>query len=367
MTARSASPGPPTGPAEGAAKALRPLPPPAVRGATAIRDGVVARIAGRAAREALIREAGVSPGRGGLAAPSPSVRVRGGSARLNLSLDLPYPVDIAGACGRMRHDIAERVGGLTGMSVTEVALTVRRLVPAEKLANRKELNGASGPVPEGRPPPTRSATAVALAKGPAGTEPADGEPPPGSPAHRVGGSSSRRPWSARRVPAALTAVVVLAAAGTLLFDIVRVRAGSNAAAWRKSLADELATRPVDDVWMLTGAAIAAVLGLWLIIVALTPGLRRRLPLDAPADSERLHAVLDRNGAALLLRDAAMRVPGVSRARVRVRRRRVQARADVSFRDPDDVGDELTAALRDQLRQLALAHQPRLTVSVRRTT
>ncbi|WP_405719776.1 DUF6286 domain-containing protein [Streptomyces sp. NBC_01537] len=367
MTAQSASPAPSAGPAGDGGEAVRPLPPPAARGATVIRDKAVARLTGRAAREALTRQAGASPGRGGLAAPSSSVRIRGGSARLSLSVDLPYPVDIAGACRPVRRDIAERVAWLTGMSVTEVALTVRRLVPAEKPGEDPQEPGLRTATEEPAPA-TQSATVVSLTKDPAETERAtDGEPPPGSPAHGDGRSSSRRLWSARRVPAALMAAVVLAAAGTLLFDVVRVRSGNSAAAWRKSLADELATRPVDDVWMLTGAAIAAVLGLWLIIVALTPGLRRLLPLNAPADPDRLRALLDRKGAALLLRDAAMRVPGVSRARVRVRRRRVLARADVTFRDPRDVSDELIAALREQLRQLALAHPPRLTVRVRRPT
>ncbi|WP_235613985.1 DUF6286 domain-containing protein [Streptomyces olivochromogenes] len=176
---------------------------------------------------------------------------------------------------------------------------------------------------------------------------------------------THRPWSARRIPAALVASVILVAAAAALFDVVAVRAGRPAAAWRRHLADELATRPLDDVWVLTGAVVAAALGIWLIVLSLTPGLRHWLPLRSPAPG--LRASLDRDGAADLLRDAAMRVPGVSTARVRVRRHRVKARADVRFRDPQQVKDDLTAVLDEERDQLVLARPPRIVVRVRRRT
>ncbi|WP_241787793.1 DUF6286 domain-containing protein [Streptomyces sp. PRh5] len=70
---------------------------------------------------------------------------------------------------------------------------------------------------------------------------------------------------------------------------------------------------------------------------------------------------------MILRDAALRVPGVSAARVRVRRHRVTVRADVRFRDTADVKDELTDAVRREERdQLALARTPRLAVRVHRS-
>ncbi|MEJ8645659.1 DUF6286 domain-containing protein [Streptomyces sp. MS1.HAVA.3] len=172
----------------------------------------------------------------------------------------------------------------------------------------------------------------------------------------------RRPWSARRIPAALTALLIGAAAGTLLFDIIRVHAGRPASAWRTRLADELATRPLDDTWIQISAAVIGLLGLWLIVLALTPGLRDQLPLRTP--DAQTHAVLDRDAAELLLRDAAMRVPGVSAARIRIFRNRVGARADVRFRAPADVKADLLVALREELARLALARPPRLAVRVR---
>ncbi|MFG2715489.1 DUF6286 domain-containing protein [Streptomyces goshikiensis] len=175
-------------------------------------------------------------------------------------------------------------------------------------------------------------------------------------------STARRPWSARRIPAALTALITAVAAGTLLFDVVRVRAGQAAAGWRRRLADELATRPLDDSAMQIGAAVIAVIGLWLIILALSPGLRHQLPLETP-DAE-MRAVLDREAAELKLRDAAMRVPGVSAARVRFFQHHVKARADVRFRAPVDVKADLLVALQEALDRLALARPPALDVRVR---
>ncbi|MGW1728009.1 DUF6286 domain-containing protein [Streptomyces sp. NPDC002306] len=199
------------------------------------------------------------------------------------------------------------------------------------------------------------------------TMPPSEEDPPPSTESRAGnhgkGYRARRPWSARRLPSALVATLILLGAAVALFDVVAVRAGRNTAAWRRNLTAELATRPMNDIWMLTGAAVAALAGVWLIVLALTPGLRRWLPLRSPVP--RLRAFLDRNGAASLLRDAAMRVPGVSRAHITVHRHHVSARADVRFGDPRQVREDLTAALDDESQRLALASPPRIAVALRR--
>ncbi|MEU7382969.1 DUF6286 domain-containing protein [Streptomyces sp. NPDC042207] len=227
------------------------------------------------------------------------------------------------------------------------------------------------PARDSAPPPRRAA--VPLTKEPEEPrEPAEPGPPedhapPPNPTAGEGdrGHRTHRPWSARRLPATLVASVILVAAVAALVDVVAVRAGRPAAAWRRHLTDALATRPVDDVWMLTGAAVAAAVGVWLIVLALTPGLRHWLPLRSP--SPRLRASLDRNGTAALLRDAAMRVPGVGKARIRVRRHRVKTRADVRFRDPQQVKDDLTAALDEERDRLALARPPRIVVRMRQRT
>lgn len=126
MRTRPASPGEASGtpaPAGG-------LPPPAERGATVIPARVVARIAAQAARTAQCRRAAGPPDRGRPAAPGASATVRAGSVRLHVAVDLPYPTDIARVCERIQRDVAERVAQLTGLRVSEVTLTVRRLLTA---------------------------------------------------------------------------------------------------------------------------------------------------------------------------------------------------------------------------------------------
>ncbi|WP_405706654.1 MULTISPECIES: DUF6286 domain-containing protein [unclassified Streptomyces] len=97
-------------------------------------------------------------------------------------------------------------------------------------------------------------------------------------------------------------------------------------------------------------------------MAATPGLRHELPQRSP--DPRVRAVLDRQAAVFLLRDAAMRVPGVSGARIRIARHRVGVRADVRFRAPADVKADLVTVLREELDRLALARTPSLAVRVR---
>jgi hypothetical protein len=159
------------------------------------------------------------------------------------------------------------------------------------------------------------------------------------------------------------ALLSFAGLGLLLYDIASVRAGQRAMAWRRTVADELATRPLDDVWILTGAAVAAVLGLWLVLLAVTPGMRGLLPMRRPDD--RVHAWLDRGAAGLVLRDRAMEVSGVRRARVKVTRRRVSAHTEAHFRELEDVRADVEAALSDGIVRLGLARRPRLSVRVRR--
>ncbi|GHD19505.1 hypothetical protein GCM10010313_50790 [Streptomyces violarus] len=198
---------------------------------------------------------------------------------------------------------------------------------------------------------------------------ADGAPGAGSTAAvDTSGRSEHRFWSARRIPAALVALLSVAAIGLLLYDVVSVRAGRSAMRWRRRLAEELATRPLDDTWVIVGAAVAMALGLWLFLLAVTPGLRRLLPMRQPTGipgAEEVHAGLDRRAVALVLRDRAVQVAGVQSARVAVGRRKVKARAEAHFRDLGEVRADLDATLGEAVTSLGLARQPALTVRVRR--
>ncbi|MGW1036387.1 DUF6286 domain-containing protein [Streptomyces antibioticus] len=170
-------------------------------------------------------------------------------------------------------------------------------------------------------------------------------------------------WSARRVPAAVVAAALLVIAGAFLYDVVAVRADHDAMPWRSGLARELAERPLDDVWVLVGAGVAAALGLWLILLAVTPGLRSVLPMRRTHPDVR--AGLHRDAAALALRDRAMEVGGVQSVRVKAGRRRADVRAVAHFRDLDAVHTDLDTVLADAVRGLGLTRPLGLTVRVRR--
>jgi uncharacterized alkaline shock family protein YloU len=119
VTVVSSAPGEPSEPSGPPA-----VVPSAERGATRIADRVVAKIAGRAAREALgALPAGAEP-------PYASVVVHHDTARVRVHLELDYPCDIGARCGRVRRHVVERVGALVDMKVPEVVVQVERLHPA---------------------------------------------------------------------------------------------------------------------------------------------------------------------------------------------------------------------------------------------
>lgn len=102
--------------------------PAGERGVTRIADRAVAKVATQAAREAL-RTGPDAPSvpRGSRTGPRAGVDVRDGEARVRVSVQLGYPSDIGAQCGSVRRQVTSRVGELTGMEVSDVAVRVDRL------------------------------------------------------------------------------------------------------------------------------------------------------------------------------------------------------------------------------------------------
>ncbi|MFD7629538.1 Asp23/Gls24 family envelope stress response protein [Streptomyces sp. NPDC059851] len=98
---------------------------------------MVARIAVRAAREALAEHAATSPRQAELAPPRASATVGGGTARLGLTMDLPYPTNLAGASRAVQDHVSRRVSQLTGLRITEVTLAIEHLVLSDGLEHRR--------------------------------------------------------------------------------------------------------------------------------------------------------------------------------------------------------------------------------------
>jgi hypothetical protein len=183
-------------------------------------------------------------------------------------------------------------------------------------------------------------------------EPVDG-------GHARGG----RFWSVRRVPAGVVALFLLIVAGLFLYDIAAVRVHRTALPWRPALAHRLAEQHLDGTWVLVGAGVVTLLGVWLMVLAATPGLRGVLTMRQAHTDVR--AGLDRDAAAMVLRDRAMAVSGVQTVRVRLGRRRADLRAVSHFRELDDVRADLDTTLAEAVHGLGLSRPPALSVHVRR--
>ncbi|MFD5007505.1 DUF6286 domain-containing protein [Streptomyces mutabilis] len=288
---------------------------PADRGRTVVAERAVRRIAERAAAEADLagRRAHVAHG---------AARVHGRGAEVLVDVRLPYPAPLGEAGERVRDRMTERVAELSGLDVRTATVRVQSLT-------------ADRTVP---PPP-----------------PADRARPSGR---------TRRPWSARRIPAALVSLAVAAGCAVLLTDLLSVHlAGQRPARWRTGAVGWLATHGPGDGAVVAGGAVAAVLGVWLLWLALTPGLRGVLPMAPAAGGARRRAVLDRSAVTELLRDAAAAVPGVTDVRVRCGRRRVRLRARLGFGDRHTAHTAVRAATDTVLSGLGLTRplKPRVTL------
>ncbi|MEU8794148.1 DUF6286 domain-containing protein [Streptomyces sp. NPDC048643] len=284
----------------------------AVRGTTTVSEKAVRKIAERAAAEAL-------PGSSRPSARG-SASVRGRRAVVSLGVTLPYPAPLAATAERVERHVTDRTGRLTGLHLEPARVTVTGLI---------------GPA---RP------SAATLAK------------------PLASGRAPRRPWSARRVPAVGLALAAALACGAVAFDVLRVRlAGHPAAAWRTELLDTLERRGPADLPVAFGIVLAAV-GLWLCVLALTPG-RRGLLAAAPTG---LNAAVDRTAVASVIRDAVADVPGTGQVRVRVGRRRARVRAALAFGERDAAAEAAVAAAHRAMDACALRRAPRLRVTVRPT-
>ncbi|QFR95129.1 DUF6286 domain-containing Asp23/Gls24 family envelope stress response protein [Streptomyces tsukubensis] len=313
--------------------ALSPYVPaqhvPSERGATTIADRVVRKIAEQAAREVMDRDE---------APRHVSVTRRGDRASLSLDVRLGYPSPLADRTERLRSHVASTTARLTGLSVPRTDLQVTSLAPPAR-----ERAGAA-------PQPAGSGD---------GTSPRAG-----------GGGGSRgrvtgRPWSARRAPAAAVALVGAAVCGAVLYDVVAVDLGKDAAAARTALWEWLLDARVTDGRVVTAALVLLAIGLWMLAAAVLPGLRGRLPLTRDPRAPRVRAVLDRPAAALLLRDAALELPGVTAARVAVGRRRARVRLAASYGELTGVRGAAYEGLGTALAGFALARPVRMRVKVSR--
>ncbi|WP_346777284.1 Asp23/Gls24 family envelope stress response protein [Streptomyces sp. HNM0575] len=91
-------------------------------------ERVVAKVAVQAAREALRSGSAARKVPSGPAHwPRASAKLRNGTARVRVLVELGYPSDIGAQCAAVRRQVASRVKQLAGIDVPEVAVGVERL------------------------------------------------------------------------------------------------------------------------------------------------------------------------------------------------------------------------------------------------
>lgn len=177
---------------------------------------------------------------------------------------------------------------------------------------------------------------------------------PDSPEAEEGYRKPRRAWSPRGFVAALAALGTGGLAGTALFLGIAARL-ERTPEWAYDLLDRVQTDEWTERWVWVTGVVAAVVGLWLLVLAWTPGRRHLLPLRPVAPD--MTAFMTRRTAGNLLRHTALASTGVLDARVRVTRRKAVLRVDYHFRDPDELHEELEEALRERADALLLARVP----------
>ncbi|MGW7066351.1 DUF6286 domain-containing Asp23/Gls24 family envelope stress response protein [Streptomyces sp. NPDC054855] len=286
--------------------------PAAQRGTTTVADRAVRRIAERAATEA--------PASGAVEVRKGSAAVRGRRARVDVTVTLPYPAVLDESGESVRSHVTERTALLTGLTVSSARIRVRGL-------SRRELSAGQ------RAAPVEVPTVRA-----------------------------HRPWSQRRLPVGVLTLLAALVCGVLLYDVVSVHAAENTPArWRTDAMTWLSTHGPDSA--ATTGVLAAIgvlaLGVWLLVLAVTPGRRGVLPMRPPLTGVR--AALDRRAVAALLRDAVTDVPGVGRVQVRVGRRTARVRAGLGFGELAGVRRAVTEAADAAATGLGLARPLRLRV------
>lgn len=298
----------------------------AQRGTTTVSDKAVRRIAEQAATEALADRGATAAVRGIVKG---GADVRGRRADVAVDVALPYPAPLAETVRRLQKHVGSRTRQLTGLDVARPRVGVTALTPL---------------------PADSTATAQK-----------------GTPAHvpTAAASGTRTPWrwwSQRRLPMTLLTLAAAVAAGALAFDMVMVHTAHRpAAAWRTGILHWAAEHGPGEPAVVVGSGAVAVLGLLLIVLALTPGHRGLLTV---ACDPRLGAAVDRRAVAALVRDAVAATAGIDAVTVGVRRRRVAVRAHLAFGDRTTARDAAREAARRTLENCSLRHVPRLRVTVR---
>lgn len=286
----------------------------AVRGTVTVADRVVRKVAAQAAREAVT-------GTGGKVTKT-SAAVRGHSATASVGIALAYRGSADEAARAVQEHVANRTAQLTGLQVPAPRISVHELIPR---TSTPALTDAAATVPA------------------------------------ANGAHGRR-WSERRLPVCILGALALGGVSALLQDAAAVHLlGSKPAPWRRQLFEWLTGHGPATTPAWSAAAVVAA-GLWMIVLALTPGRRRDLVMSTPGHGVRV--VISRRSAGHLIRGALTTVPGITGVHVRVGRRRLMVRAELVYGERSQAREHVMQTVESAVRGMSLAVAPRTRVRVR---
>jgi hypothetical protein len=166
----------------------------------------------------------------------------------------------------------------------------------------------------------------------------------------------------RVVPAVLVSVLLAAAAIVTLIRAVAATAGSPVRVPALERAMGWVAANWADPATLVASALACLVGLWLLMLGLTPGRPRLIPLASPDPDSTVG--ITRGAVRRRLAAVADQMDGVSRARVRLGRRRLDVTVSTPLREPGDLRERVAVTLGHHLEELAPLRPPQVRVAVR---
>ncbi|MBJ7607872.1 MAG: hypothetical protein JF887_00360 [Candidatus Dormibacteraeota bacterium] len=168
----------------------------------------------------------------------------------------------------------------------------------------------------------------------------------------------------RTLPASLVALVLLAAAVLIAVSCIQLLTGQHQWLSFSAMTQYGSTLAWNQPATLAMAAAVAVLGLALLLAALTPGSPTVLPLAS--SDERPVTGVTRSSLNTVLSSAAASADGVETAIVRVRGRAVTATVRTPLNEPGALAQQVHSAISERLEDVTLARPRRIKVRVATT-
>ncbi len=181
-------------------------------------------------------------------------------------------------------------------------------------------------------------------------------------------SSSLRRRPSRTVPAVIVAVLLLAAGVTMVWATVDRLSNGRWPAWVGASHQWAAAQTWGSTSMITVSVVAALLGLLLLIVALTPGQLTGYRIEPAETADRTspgstEVVMSRRAVAKLATAQANLVDGVDAVSAVATGRAVKLRVRTPSAHRADVEHAVTDRVRSVLSTAGLSPMPTVTASV----